>query len=244
MVGRVPENLREGLREALIAIGTQDGARLVGSFKTLDVLLPGADLKLIERASMQVFDRFGGMSMGDLRDIDPAEMMRFGLQFRELMLDLPFQLPENLLLLGRSVAILSGMCTGLDPRVQHLGHDRALRDQARRRGGHLDGADGDSPRRGSWRRSPSALPGRADRVLTIAERGELNVQTPVLNIRVRRLERALNRANAVLVFAAVLIAGALVMASDPILGRWLMGGSAVPLLWAVAAGRRRRPGPF
>ena len=87
----------------------------MASFKTLDVLLPSADLKLIERASMQLFERFWGMSMGDLRDIDHAEMMRFGLQFRELMLDLPFQLPENLLLLGRTVAILSGMCTGLDP---------------------------------------------------------------------------------------------------------------------------------
>ncbi len=115
MVSRVPENLREGLREAVIAVGTQDGARLVKSFKTLDVLLPTADLQLIEMASMQVFDRFGGMSMGDLREIDHAEMMSFGLQFRELILNLPFQLPENLLLLGRSVAILSGMCTGLDP---------------------------------------------------------------------------------------------------------------------------------
>ncbi len=58
MVGRVPENLRAGLREAVIAVGTQDGARLVKSFKTLDVLLPSADLKSIEIASMQVFDRF------------------------------------------------------------------------------------------------------------------------------------------------------------------------------------------
>ena len=70
MVGRVPDNLRVGLREALIAIATQDGARLVQSFKTLDVLLPTADLKLIERASMQLFDRFGGMSIADLREID------------------------------------------------------------------------------------------------------------------------------------------------------------------------------
>ncbi len=85
MVGRVPENLRTGLREVLVAVGTQDAARLVASFKTLDVLLPRADLRLIERASMQLFERFWGMSMSDLRDIDHAEMMRFGLQFRELM---------------------------------------------------------------------------------------------------------------------------------------------------------------
>ena len=114
MVGRVPDNLRDGLREVLVAVGTQDAARLVASFKTLDVLLPSADLKLIERASGQLFDRFWGMSMSELKGIDHDEMMRFGLQFRELMLELPFQLPQNLLMLGRTVGLLSGMCTGLD----------------------------------------------------------------------------------------------------------------------------------
>ena len=59
----------------------------------------------------QLFDRFWGMSMAELREIDHAEMMRFGMQFRELMLDLPFQLPQNLLMLGRTVAILSGSVT-------------------------------------------------------------------------------------------------------------------------------------
>ncbi len=82
---------------------------------------------------MQLFERFGGMSMSDLREIDHNELMSFGLQFRELLLDLPFQLPENLLLLGRSVAILSGMCTGLDPAVQPVELDRAVCDQARHR---------------------------------------------------------------------------------------------------------------
>ena len=60
----------------------------------------------------------------------------------------------------------------------------------------------------------------------------------MLNLRVRTLERTLNRTNRLLVFAALLIAGAIVMASDITLGRWLMGGSIVPLLWAMAPGRR------
>ena len=115
MVGRVPENLRAGLRDAIIAIGTRDAARLVSSYKTLGVLLPGADTKLIELASAQVFDRFWGKTVSELRSIDHAEMMKFGLQFRELMFSMPFQLPQDLLFLGRTLAILSGMCSGLDP---------------------------------------------------------------------------------------------------------------------------------
>ena len=70
MVGRVPYNLRAGLREVLIAVWTQDAARLVQSYKTLDVLLPSADLDLIERASVQLFERFWGMSMSDLKQVD------------------------------------------------------------------------------------------------------------------------------------------------------------------------------
>ena len=169
MVGHVPDRLREGLREALIAVGTQDSARLVASMKTMDVLLPRADLKLIERATVQVFDRFGGMSMDELRGIDPEEMTRFGLQFRDLMVDLPFQLPDNLLMLGLNRHLV-GYLHRAGPRLQHLEHHQPLRRQTGGRGRAL-------PPRQCWPRWESwrialALPGRADRVLAMAERGD------------------------------------------------------------------------
>jgi predicted unusual protein kinase regulating ubiquinone biosynthesis (AarF/ABC1/UbiB family) len=241
MVGEVPENLRAGLREAVIAVGTQDGARLVRSFKTLGVLLPSADLKLIELASMQVFDRFGGMSMSDLREIDHDEMMRFGLQFRELMLNLPFQLPENLLLLGRSVAILSGMCSGLDPEFNLW---TSISPYASKLVSDEEGSTFQTVLAEATKIFQVAvgLPGRADRVLTLMERGDLNVQTPLLTMQVRRLERSVNRISGGLAFAALLIAGAVVFGTDPAFGKLLMGASALPLVWMVAAGRARHPG--
>ncbi len=241
MMGRVPENLRTGLREALIAIGTQDGTRLVGSFKTLDVLLPTADLKLIEMASMQVFDRFGGMSMSDLRGIDHAEMMSFGLQFRELMLNMPFQLPENLLLLGRTVAILSGMCTGLDPEFNVWSSiapyaDKLISDEG---GSTWDTVLAEGTK---ILQTAVGLPGRADRVLTLMERGEFNVQTPLLDLRVRRLERSVGRVAMALVFAALLLAGAILYPTEPVLAKVLMGASVLPLLRVLMGGRGGHPG--
>lgn len=236
MVGQVPETLRKGLTEMLIAIGTHDGARLVRGLQTLDVLLPGADLPLIEQATMQLFDRFGGMSMDQLRSIDHAEMMRFGMQFRDLMRDLPFQLPENLLMLGRSIGLLSGMCTGLDPQFNIWG---TITPYAKELVAEEGGTTTERVLAEAQKIALVALglPGRADRVLTLVERGELDIRTPLLTLRVRRLERAVHRTNGVLVFAALLIAGAVVTASDPILGRWLMGLSALPLLWSMVSGR-------
>ena len=245
MMGSVPENLRAGLREAVIAVGTQDGARLVQSFKTLNVLLPSADLKLIEMASMQVFDRFGGLSMGDLRSIDHAEMMSFGMQFRELMLNLPFQLPENLLLLGRSLAILSGMCTGLSPEFNLW---TAIGPYAAK----LVSDEDDGGLGGTFQtilaeatkifQVAVGLPGRADRVLTLMERGQFSVQTPMLDLRVRRLERSVGRVSLGLVFAALLIAGAIVFGTDPGFGKLLMGASVLPLLGVLMGGRGGHPG--
>jgi predicted unusual protein kinase regulating ubiquinone biosynthesis (AarF/ABC1/UbiB family) len=88
---------------------------VVRAYQILGVLLPTADTQLLEQAEAQLFDRFWGMSMADLRRIGHAEMHQFAQQFRGLMLSMPFQVPHNLLLLGRALAILSGMCTGLDP---------------------------------------------------------------------------------------------------------------------------------
>lgn len=236
MVGRVPDSLRESLTEALIAVGTRDGARLVRSMQTLGVLLPGADLATIERATMQVFDRFGGLSMDQLRSIDPEEMMRFGLQFRDLLLEMPFQVPENLLMLGRAVGILSGLCTGLDPDFNIWGTVTPYAaDLLAEEGGST--VDTVLAEAGRIAMIAVGLPGRADRVLAQAERGELQLPTPQLTRQVRRLERTVARSNAFLVFAALLVAGAVVLAGEPTLGRWLMGASAVPLLWAMLAGR-------
>ena len=240
MMGEVPENLREGLTEALISVGLRDGARAVRSMEILNVILPGADMHLIERASTEVFARFGGMSMDELVNVPPEEMIEFAGQFRELVFELPFQVPEDMLMLGRSVGILSGVATGLEPSFNvwavltpyaatlvsgegGLSVDRIVKEAA------------------DLGRALLALPGRVDRVLTSAERGELTVRTPRVAAQVERLNRTARGTNGVLVFAALLLAGAVALATDPVLGRWLMGLSAAPLLWAMIAGRPPRP---
>jgi len=241
MVGTVPDHLRTGFRELFVSVVLQDSARLIRSFTTLGVLLPDADLPLIEAAGVQLFDRFGDLGFSDLRSVDPQEFIDFTLQFQELLLDLPFQLPDDLLILGRAIGMLSGLCTALDPSFtiweaiapyakdfvaqDGVSTTRTVTDEVTRIG-----------------QLALKLPGRADRVLTQLERGELNVRTPRLDLRVRSLERAVRRQTTAVVGGAVLITGAIVRQSDPVFGGVLMAVAGIVLLGVLLArGGRRHP---
>nr|WP_291753008.1 AarF/UbiB family protein [Cellulomonas sp. 73-92] len=241
MVGRVPDTLRSSLREALIAVGTQDSARLVSAFASMGVLLPTADTKLLDLAVAQVFDRFGGMAMSDLRTISHKEMRDIGLQFRELLVSMPFQLPENLLLLGRTLAVLSGMCTGLNPEfnlwTSITPYAATLVSDEGGRGGLWSTVAAEGTK---IVQSLVALPGRVDRILTLVERGDLSVKTPMLDLRIRALDRSVRRIPMAIVFAALLLAGAVLYPAEPTLAKVLMAVSVLPLIGTLRRGPRHR----
>ncbi|MCE7860144.1 MAG: AarF/ABC1/UbiB kinase family protein [Chloroflexi bacterium CFX2] len=240
MVGRMPGTLVEGLREAAISIGLQDAPRLIRAYQTLGVLLPTANVKLLEEASAQVFDRFWGMSMNELRNIRHNEMMKFGLQFRELMLTMPFQLPENLLLLGRTMGILSGMCTGLNPDfnlwLQLAPYAKKLTEGE---GGSV--FDTFLEEAGDFFKTLIAIPGRAERVLGRIERGELNVQIPLVNLQISYLERSLNRLTGGIVFLGLLAAGAIMYDANTLIARGMFGGAGIALFYTIFLARGKRP---
>ena len=240
MVGRMPDKLVEGLREVVIAVGLQDASRLIRAYQTLGVLLPSANIKLLEEASAQVFDRFWGKSMNELRSIQHSDMMKFGLQFRELMISMPFQVPENLLLLGRTIGILSGMCTGLNA-------DFNLWLQLAPYAKKLTEGEGGSTfdtflnEAGELLKTLIAIPGRAERVLGRIERGQLSVEAPLVNLQISYLERSLNRLTGGIVFLGLLIAGAILYDSHTVLGQGLFGGAGVALFYTLFLVRGKRP---
>ncbi|MBC8334334.1 MAG: AarF/ABC1/UbiB kinase family protein [Anaerolineales bacterium] len=233
MVGRVPDNLRAGLREMVIAVGTRDAKRLVRAYQQLGLLLPGANLKLIEEAESQVFERFWGKSMSELRQISLDEMREFALQFRELMYEMPFQIPHNLLLLGRTVAILSGMCTGLDP-------DFNLWDQLSPYARKLISEEATSNwdmwfnELGDLAKTLIAIPAQTGRVLDKIEKGDLEVHMPRVAQQISHLERAVYKLAGSLIFGAVFIGGiVLYNAENSLAGSLLLGTSLIALVWTV-----------
>jgi predicted unusual protein kinase regulating ubiquinone biosynthesis (AarF/ABC1/UbiB family) len=238
MMGEVPPATRSGLRKLLIAAASRDGKGLVAAISDVGVLVPSADTLELERAMTQLFARFGGMGFAELREVDPREFRDFGVEFGAVIRSLPFQMPENFLLIIRAMSLTSGVCSSLDPRfnlwnsvepyaTQLLRDERGnvAQDVARR---SLDAAT-----------AAVRLPGRVDAFLDRVESGSVPVANPLLERQVARLNRATQRVAAALIFGALLIAGAITRADDSALGTVLMIASAVPLLHGLWLARRR-----
>jgi len=240
MVARVPDSLREGLREMVIAVGIRDAARVVKAYTMMDMLLPGADLDLIEQAEAQVFDRFWGMPMSELRDLDLDEIRKFAHQYRDLMLSMPFQIPQNLLFLARCMGILSGMCTGLEPDfnlwLQIEPYARKLVEEET-----LSGIDFWLDQLGEMLQAMLALPGQASRVLTMAEGPGLIVQSPQVSREVRSLARSVDRLTGGIIFATLFISGMMLTnAGNTSYGIGLLGASGVTMLWILFGNRGKK----
>ena len=241
MVGTVPDGLRDGLRDMLIGVGTRNPAKVVKSYQTLGVLLPSADLNLLEQAETQIFDRFWGMTMSELRNVNPREMHQFAMQFRELMYEMPFQLPHNLLLLGRTVAILSGMCTGLDPNFNVWSQLAPYAQEMVMEEG-ISNWDVWLDQIGELVKQLISLPTQTGRVLTRLERGELNVNVPRVSRQIYYVEGAVNRVAGSIVFAAFLFGGVFLRQSgDFALSYVFWIFSLFVLLWMIFFSRGHSP---
>ncbi|MBN1564507.1 MAG: AarF/ABC1/UbiB kinase family protein, partial [Anaerolineae bacterium] len=232
MAGHLTPEIEAGLREALIALTTRDPKRLIASYTQLGVILPGADMERIEAATRSVFDRVWGMSMSEIKDMQYTEMMDLGREFKDLLFAMPFQVPQDFIILARAVGILSGLCTGLNPDFDPWAEVAPFVNQmlaehnigfrlppkitprdllnpntvrALLSGDHrewLTDTGLDLARRAIQ------LPIMAETVFARAERGDLVVQaaaSPAMQRDLRRLERAAYRLTYAMVFAGLAI---------------------------------------
>ncbi|MBA3530924.1 MAG: AarF/ABC1/UbiB kinase family protein [Ardenticatenales bacterium] len=193
MVGHISERSRALMRRMVIATVQRDYAELIRLSKELGFLLPEADNRALIAALETLFDRYYGMSMAELTSIDYAEVEQLIQQFRDIIYDFPFQIPQDFIFLGRTLGILSGIATGLDPQFSPLG---GLEPFARRLiGAEAVGAIGEAAREASELAVLLvALPRRLDRLLRRIEDGDLAEEAvqPALD-RLEGIEGAFNR---------------------------------------------------
>ena len=208
MVGVVPERARKHLRDFLVGFATRDTPRMVRAYQGAGLLLPGADLARIEAVQDELFGRYWGITMSQAREIMIDQWHDLAREYRDLLYEMPFQIPTDLLFVGRAIAILSGMATALDPNFDPW---QAISPFAEKLAKEELGHDW----RGWWSEAGQlvrvllSLPGQADRLFAQASQGRLAVQAslaPDAARSLRRVEAAVNRLAAAAVFAALLLA--------------------------------------
>ena len=236
MVGRITPDLKARLREGFIGIALRDARRLVQAMQGAGWLLPSADLGEIERAVGKVFARFWGIRMGELRHLDLNEVRGLAVEFRQLLYDMPFQVPANVIFLGRALGILSGLATSLDPQFNVFASAepfaaKMLSDES----GSLLGT--------IWAQATEIggalvrLPVRADHLFDAMLRGEIRVHVHTADVLIREihaLSASMRRLNWTLIFAALLLSGIVLEISGyRQLSPYLIGAAVFALLWMM-----------
>jgi predicted unusual protein kinase regulating ubiquinone biosynthesis (AarF/ABC1/UbiB family) len=230
MIATIPERVRPHLQDYLVGFVSRDASRVMRAYQGAGVLLPGADLDRLEQMEAELMERYSGLTFRQARELAMSEWQDLVRDYRDVVYEMPFQFPSDMLFVGRAIAILFGMATSLDPDLDPW---QAIEPFARQ-------VASEELRR-DWRgwlgefakiaRLALSLPGQADRFFGQATRGELSVRTtwsPKDAQSLRRVETAVNRLSSAVVFAALLLSAVLIYVTQG-------GGLVSYLLFALAA---------
>jgi predicted unusual protein kinase regulating ubiquinone biosynthesis (AarF/ABC1/UbiB family) len=230
MVASIPERVRPFLRDYLVGYVSNDAGRMVRAYEGAGLLLPGADLARLEQMEAELLERYSGLTFQQAREQAMSEWQDLAREYRDVLYEMPFQFPVDLLFVGRAVAILFGMATSLDPdfdpwqSVEPFAKQMAAEEVKR----DWQGWVGELAK---MTRLALSLPGQADRFFGQAARGELTVRTswsPEDRRTLRSVERAVSRLAWAVVFAALLLAAVAMYITQE-------GGVVAYLLFALAA---------
>jgi predicted unusual protein kinase regulating ubiquinone biosynthesis (AarF/ABC1/UbiB family) len=178
----------------------------------------------------ELLERYSGLTFRQVQQLAMSEWQGLAREYRDILYEMPFQFPTDLLFVGRAMAILFGMATSLDPDfdpwqavepfAQQLAAEEVKRDW-RTMLGELE----------KMTRLALSLPGQADRFFSQVSRGELAVRStwsPETTQLVRRVETAVSRLSGAVIFAALLLAAVAIYVTQG-------GGAASYVLFALAA---------
>lgn len=212
MIGRLPTDLRQNMGQVLVALVQQDGRRAVNAYNQMGFFLPGTDLERIIEAQNYVMELLDGRNLMEMANPDPEEIKEIGLEFRDILFDLPFQVPQNFVYLGRALGILSGIASGLHPTINPWysiqGYGMELLNIEQQFDLSVDSLQSLLKLAQPYLR----LPGQIQRVVNAAENGKLRITSndPSSARRLDRLERKMGWMNVSIVAASAILSGTLI----------------------------------
>lgn len=246
MVGQLDEELRHAFWQLLSATVQQDAAAVTDGLESLGVLRSPSARDAVRRDMHHLLERYYGIS------IDQFDMSRYIDDLLSIIRRHALQLPAELALVLKTVAMSEGLWRQLDPAFNAAGVAEPFVQKAaadmyspRSWGKRIMRAGGDTVELGAY------LPGQVRRIASRLDRGEFEV-----TLRHRDLDEVLNRLSGMVtrlstaIVAAAFIMGLPVLATayeppgwNVIAPAWFMFGPVavfgliLRLWWA---GRQRR----
>lgn len=212
-VAEIPGNVRQGMVELLQGALTRDTRRIVSAMKQMGFVARGANEHMFEQVVEYFHEKFQktiSLDALNLKDIkfDPqkglesvADLRKMDISLRELSVN--FHIPKEIIVLERTLLLLMGLCTELDPTLNPM---TVIRPYLER---FVLGEDGD------WSQllvetskdlvmSVTALPAEIRKFLRLAHAGELQLKWKNIEGPVQLMYRLGHQ----VIFAGIGIAGA------------------------------------
>jgi ubiquinone biosynthesis protein len=129
-VAEIPGNVRQGMVELLQGALTRDTRRIVGAMKQMGFVARGANEQMFEQVIEYFHEKFQeniSLESLNLKDIkfDPqkglesvADLRKMDISLRELSVN--FHIPKEIIVLERTLLLLMGLCTELDPTLNPM----------------------------------------------------------------------------------------------------------------------------
>lgn len=117
MVGSLTQDMKRGMKDAFLAFITRDARSLVNALSQLGFIDTGADLASLERAIALMIERYYGMTLGEMSELDIPEMLQ---DVQSLLHEQSFHIPAQFAFTGRAVGTLVGISTGLAPEFDFV----------------------------------------------------------------------------------------------------------------------------
>lgn len=193
MVGRLPPQTMEIMRQGVLGLATNDADRILNCLEQLNMILPGADRRAIKAAIETMLRYSFNRTVRELTNLDVEAIMA---ETKDLIYDLPFQIPQDLLYLGRALSMVAGLATEICPDINLFQElrpfARAMLAQEQRNGNWVEKLQQELSELGQIL---IGLPRQMDAYYRAANRGELQTRSDLSRLErsMKRVERATDR---------------------------------------------------
>jgi predicted unusual protein kinase regulating ubiquinone biosynthesis (AarF/ABC1/UbiB family) len=171
------------------------------------------------------------------RELTNMDVERIFDETEHLVRDLPFQIPQDLIYLGRAISLVSGLVTGLHPDINLFEETRPFADEMiareRREGNWLQGVRSELTSLGQV---AATLPRQMDAYYKAANRGELQMRVDLSRLErsMRRVERATSRLAGGILATGLFVGGVLLRINELVPeAQWAWGAAALLALWTI-----------